>query len=78
MYPNPASSWVQIETSLNLDGKYDFILRDGQARKINADVRQSSTGKFVLNVSNLESGIYFISVQSGNTALRKTLTVINK
>lgn len=66
-FPNPASDLVVIEDGFNSVELFDISGKMVLSRKLN--------GRTSLNISFLPEGMYFLSLQSGNTALRKRLII---
>jgi polyhydroxybutyrate depolymerase len=67
IYPNPAAEWVKIDAE-NM-GKLVLYSASGQ-KIIEKEIENTET---LLNVANLPSGLYFISLHDGNTIVTKKL-----
>ena len=68
MYPNPASEILRLKT----DKAIDWVQIYNSTGQL---VRTSSYTSAGINVSDLESGIYFTEIKSGNTVARKRLVI---
>lgn len=68
MYPNPASSFVHIEVTEDLQSTLKVYDLSGTKRSLNI---YKQNGLFKLDLSELNSGIYFIEVEGNNS--RQTL-----
>ncbi|MCK5821154.1 MAG: T9SS type A sorting domain-containing protein [Bacteroidales bacterium] len=76
LYPNPASSSVNIEYHLLSTGSTIIILLDSSGKLIrNIDQGVKSAGSHLvnLNVADLSAGLYYLRVQSGNQVSIKKL-----
>ncbi len=68
MYPNPATDILRLKTDKTVD-LVEIYNSTGQKVKTAA---YSTSG---INISELESGIYFAEITSGNTVARKRLVI---
>jgi hypothetical protein len=68
-YPNPASDFVYVD--LPISGKLELLDMHGKLFLSNELVQGTSQ----INVSNLEPGIYFIRISSGNTIITELLII---
>ncbi|MFN0274341.1 MAG: LamG-like jellyroll fold domain-containing protein [Chitinophagales bacterium] len=73
IYPNPASTEIIIESE-DLNGVY-FYLIDVAGRKIFTDVKQISATQFRIDVSDVNSGIYFLHVQGADTKFTEPIII---
>lgn len=77
-YPNPTNNFVSIDYHLQYGGETTIEIRDLTGRSI---VMQNegtkSSGKYLSNIdiSNLSSGSYLVSVKSGNGMMVQNLTI---
>jgi len=74
IYPNPADVKVEIKLNSALRGSFALSVIDIQGKqvlsaKVNAEITNS------LDVSKLESGMYFIKLKNGNTELIEKLII---
>jgi hypothetical protein len=69
IYPNPASDYVYVD--LSISGKLELLDMHGRLILSTEVLR----GTKQLNVSNLEPGIYFIRISSGNTIITERLII---
>ncbi|RAJ13217.1 DUF7619 domain-containing protein [Olleya aquimaris] len=66
VYPNPASSEVTIRFNNALRGSFALTVIDIQGKQVlSAQVNSETSNTF--NVSNLESGLYFVKLKNSNT-----------
>jgi PKD repeat protein len=74
VYPVPAKDQVYVSV-LNPDMKnLNLQLRDVSGRIANCFIRQLSTG-YLIDIHQLNSGMYFLSIQSGNYISTKKIVV---
>lgn len=66
VYPNPTSSKIWVET--NLQGQGVISLEDVSGRILKTETLDK-TGKTVLDLTNLNSGVYFIKANSSQAVL---------
>ena len=71
IFPNPASEYVTIQTSLNIEGEI------GVFNQLGAEVLSDtfSGNSKTLSVSNLNAGLYFVTVKSGTRKITKKLLI---
>jgi hypothetical protein len=71
IYPNPARNQVMVSLGENLNG-YRLIITDvmGRQQKVINNIRQPN---YVVDISSLQQGVYFIQIESGNKRLQKKL-----
>ena len=64
-FPNPASSFVNVEFSLESDSKLDIRLMDNLGKLIyyNTSLFNSGVNRIVLPLDNVSKGIYYIEVK---------------
>ena len=74
MYPNPTQGQISVNIGeLNLTGNVNVIVSDISGRQLtNQKVDDGSNPVIRMDVSNLQNGLYFISVFSEN---RKVTTM---
>ena len=66
VYPNPASSYINIENTHNLSpnqNKYVLTLRNLQGQEVLSE-NVEFTNTYKLDITNLTNGIYFLSLQN--------------
>jgi len=77
IYPNPTSDQSNIEAHLTYSGDLDIIIMSNTGQRINEyNVQNLPAGPYhyVLDVSQLSPGIYYVQVLSGNrTTIRKLI-----
>jgi len=78
LFPNPASNIVSIVFEENYESNVKISVSDLMGKIQNVDVVSRSDGNLSLGISNLSSGIYFISVSSSNRVKTKRLVVTNR
>lgn len=66
-YPNPAQSMLYVPYQLNQASDVRLSLRNPMGQLVRVDTREAALqGRFELNVSDLPSGIYFYTLETGN------------
>jgi len=65
IYPNPANQYITVETSLETNGK-EYHIRDINGRVVQAGCVQS-----VIDVSQLQSGVYIFQIEGEATIHKK-------
>jgi hypothetical protein len=80
IFPNPASSNCNLEFYLNTDKTLVLELSDLSGRVISSRAVKGLQGKNneLINISNLETGIYFVNVKSNSENLTTQRLVISK
>ncbi len=72
IYPNPATNRVTINNPRSIPLK-SFLIHDIQGRMIKKSVSTSEP----IDISNLQSGVYFITIESIKEAITKRLVIIS-
>src|ERR1035437_10114592 len=70
VYPNPSESILNIGFSKDLNTKIDFKIYDVSGRLVSDDEFYGTVKPNTINISNLNSGIYFYEVLSDNGIIR--------
>lgn len=71
LYPNPTSDYLKLDTDENLDGaKFHVFNAQGQSVSI------SEVNSNVVNVANLQNGMYFYQLTRGNKLMHRGKLVI--
>lgn len=76
--PNPFNPTTKITYSLGLDGRTQVLLHDASGRLVQTLVdehQQPGTYELTLDVTNLPSGMYYYTLQSGHWRDTKTMMV---
>ncbi|MGB4846540.1 MAG: T9SS type A sorting domain-containing protein [Saprospiraceae bacterium] len=79
VYPNPAYQEFKTEFELAVNSKINISIYDDQGKLVKSLYNGSGiAGKnqFTFNASNLQPGIYFISIQSNNQLLKNEKIII--
>jgi hypothetical protein len=77
VYPNPAKDVITMDF-VNMNGSqasYEIVNALGQSVVENSLGNQEGASKASINISNLESGIYFVKLTVGNSTSVKKITV---
>lgn len=74
MYPNPANDKVILELSAYFDYE-DIIVRDVTGREVPFNLTPISNVKIELNLPELTSGLYYISIRDKQTITTKPLLI---
>ena len=75
MYPNPANDHITVEFDKPVTGGSQITLMDLNGRIIR-EIKIPNTDKVIIDVSDMEMGMYFIRVKSGrNTAVNKIIVI---
>lgn len=72
LYPNPANGELNIKMAEDI-GTYEVLILDGQGRTVMTT--QGNKRNLALDVSGLESGMYFVIIQSEDNSIMKRLSV---
>ncbi len=77
VYPNPVSSIATVEIELNENTEVHFSVFDLSGRKLLTQLRQLTKGnnKIRIDLSDLQTGVYFIQSVSGNDIRTKKIIV---
>ncbi|HNW69502.1 MAG TPA: T9SS type A sorting domain-containing protein [Bacteroidales bacterium] len=78
IYPNPTSEYSYIDLNLQKASKVNVTITNLVGQEVfNKEYGQLSAGNHMLtvNVNNLNSGIYFYTVQSGNERITKKVII---
>ncbi|OIQ23066.1 T9SS type A sorting domain-containing protein [Lacinutrix sp. MedPE-SW] len=75
LYPNPAKDEVIIKSNIALRGNTSVTIIDVQGKIVNSKILNVNSLETQLNISNLESGLYFIKLKNGKTETIKKLIV---
>jgi len=80
VYPNPANQYVNVQYSLLSTSEVTINVVDVLGNVVEeaqfsapSDLVQSHT----LRVDDLESGLYFVTIQAGNSQVVKKIQVVN-
>ncbi|MCB0577332.1 MAG: T9SS type A sorting domain-containing protein, partial [Saprospiraceae bacterium] len=80
--PNPVSQGLaQLSFNLDQGGETQVFITDvrgGLVRTVQQGTMNAGPNYVQLNTANLQDGVYFVRVQSGNLNGTKKLVVINK
>jgi hypothetical protein len=72
LYPNPASSVVYIQTELTGEATANIIDITGRlVKSVNISDMQNAS----VNVEDIDTGVYFLTLQQGNTIIVRKVTV---
>ncbi|PZF71028.1 PKD domain-containing protein [Taibaiella soli] len=66
LYPNPANNKVIVRWG-DVNGTANIVITDIAGHKVYQSENVKMSGNTEINVSSLQSGLYFIKVESGNT-----------
>jgi len=69
IYPNPANDHIIISSAHKANGKNEFTLSNSMGQRI-LKMDNLTENTFLLDVSGLQKGIYFIEVISGSKVSR--------
>ena len=74
VYPNPATSYITIESAST--EKINVIFYNANAQKLNAPL-SGAGNRITLNVSGMSTGIYFIQISQGNSNETRKVIIQN-
>jgi hypothetical protein len=78
VYPNPTSGQVNVKLHLNTTSNVKVVLKDAQGNAVRTLTEQSTNAiDQAFNVSDLASGLYFISYQIEGAAVKTQKLFIN-
>ena len=73
LFPNPTSGNITIQ-STQLTSEVSFLIYDIQGKMLFSQKIAPQNGSFVLDISSLEKGVYFVKISSEEkTAIRKLI-----
>jgi len=73
VYPNPAKDYIEIKNDLNTNATYEIYNSFGQ--KFSKGMVNKNG---IIDVANLENGMYILAISDGNRLLTKQFVKINK
>ncbi|RRO21874.1 S8 family serine peptidase [Flavobacteriaceae bacterium 14752] len=74
VYPNPTTGRVELSFNQNIDQEFKVNVIDLNGKILKTFDIKSSSNQFNFNLSDLSSGIYFVSIKSANkTAVKKLI-----
>jgi hypothetical protein len=73
MYPNPAQQWVSIE--LDDQAAFNISVFDMHGKIV---IREDAQGKVLLNLGNLQNGIYLVSLTDEDGRTHHSKLIITK
>jgi hypothetical protein len=72
VYPNPANDQITIQFSSNTSSDQFMTISDMSGRTIMTDIIPNGTNNYNFNISDLNQGVYFLSIFSdGSQSVRK-------
>jgi len=80
LYPNPATDLINLNFSLLEDSDVNVYVYDMTGNVIKAKTYgtiQKSNQSTSIDLNNLTSGIYFVSIQAGKSIITKKIQVVN-
>jgi hypothetical protein len=80
LYPNPATDRINLNFSLLEDSDVNVYVYDMTGNIVKAEsygTIQKSNQNTSIDLNNLTSGIYFVSIQAGKSIITKKIQVIN-
>lgn len=78
LFPNPASNIVSIVFEENYEKSVNILVTDLAGKIQNVEIISRADGNLSLDISNLSTGVYFISVSSNEQTKTKKLIVTNR
>ncbi len=75
-YPNPANDNLTITYSLEGSNNFSIDLYDVLGQKINTYNLLNNKGSLNIDLSNINSGVYFYAVKSGNKTLKTERIIV--
>ncbi|MCB0425395.1 MAG: DUF4397 domain-containing protein [Mangrovimonas sp.] len=79
-YPNPATNYLNIQYSLIEDADVMIEMHDvlgSKALEYQSGARSSQMQTQKLNVSDLREGLYFVTINAGNSKVTRKIQVVN-
>lgn len=73
LYPNPSSKTIVLEFMLNSNSEIEIVLNDLLGKELirqHQGMLSSGSQRFQIDISNLESGVYFINVFSNKERVK--------
>ena len=75
IYPNPAKDYMAFEVGNNNFSELEYVISDLTGREIKAG-RLNHTGRTVIDVADLASGVYVIGISSTENILQQSIGII--
>ena len=77
LYPNPAKENVTISFNNVETGNYELTIEDVKGQKVVNEVItvKNSNSQREINISEFESGVYFVRLVNGSSTVTKKLVV---
>lgn len=75
LYPNPAQDFVNIQLENNRGGNMDVTVFDMNGRSVMMQSFKNANTQETLDISSLNSGIYFVKINAQNQTTTKKLIV---
>ncbi len=72
VYPNPASTSLYVKTNSDVN----YSIYDLVGNKVKTNFKNESSGMLIIDISNLQNGIYFFVTESGDKKMYKKFTVL--
>ncbi|MEO8146166.1 MAG: T9SS type A sorting domain-containing protein [Bacteroidia bacterium] len=76
VFPNPATSTVNIESDFGLDENVKLSLTDINGREIQIGFTRNSENEITADIAPVANGIYQLKLANGNSVLVKKLAVV--
>jgi len=73
VYPNPAANEIQITNALLNKGEFDVAIFDITGKKVKEIKAYSLIQKSTIDISDLDKGIYVVSISSENATINKKI-----
>ncbi len=76
IFPNPASGLISVKTITTMNiAEINISVFDISGRNIKSNTVQTSVDQFTLDLNEIEDGIYFIALRSGNMNVTKKIII---
>lgn len=77
IYPNPAVDKISLTSSNSLDEDLSLRLYNISGQLVLTDQMRKGIKEFNINIENLESGLYFLKLESGNSQHTEKIVIHN-
>ncbi|MEO8087154.1 MAG: multicopper oxidase domain-containing protein [Bacteroidota bacterium] len=75
VFPNPSEGFINIQYPGDLKNGVNVYLSDLSGRIVHTEPKISSRDHWIINVSDIDCGVYFITIQSEHSSITKKIII---